>query len=182
MSDALLLQAEIWKPWYKQIRKTVDSIELPGQWNLVTMYLTLLEGRNGFKKGDGGKADILLPTHRPQWLSHWIHCGRKALPHHELKDLTTMSEEWWKFWKSLQPEWRNIDGVKGPLGPSHHEEIVRDKEWGELAKRGVNGIVTMVAGLAFWGYVAKGGMRRQKDIWENAVEDMKWVLQCMSSK
>ncbi|PBK59419.1 hypothetical protein ARMSODRAFT_892561 [Armillaria solidipes] len=142
------------------------------------MYLTLLEGWNGWDV-DNPKPDILDSTHRPDWVSHWIRCGRKAVPHRQLKDLTTMSEEWWGFWKSLQPEWRGIDTVKGPLSASHRGGAVKG-EWGELSKRGVNGMITVVAGLAFWGLVASGGTRRQKDIWENAVEETKWVLQCMA--
>ncbi|SJL17956.1 uncharacterized protein ARMOST_21527 [Armillaria ostoyae] len=88
-----------------------------------------------------------------------------------------MSEEWWKFWKVLQPEWRDIRSVKGPLRQSQCEESVGVKDWDELSKCGVNGVVTAVAGLAFWGYLTTGGTRRQKDIWENAVEELKWVLQ-----
>ncbi|SJL16402.1 uncharacterized protein ARMOST_19926 [Armillaria ostoyae] len=143
------------------------------------MYLTLLEGHNKFWIGD--KTTVLLATDWPKWLSHWIQCGQKAIPFHELKDLTTMSEEWWKFWKVLQPEWHDIRGVKGSLGQSHHEESVRVKDWNELSKHGVNSVVTAVTGLAFWGYLAMGGTRHQKDIWENAVEELKWVLQSMAS-
>lgn len=83
-----------------------------------------------------------------------------------------MSEEWWGFWKSLQPEWRGIDGVKGPLSTSHCGSAVKG-EWGELSKRSVNGMIMVVAGLAFWGLVASRGTQRQKDIWENAVEETK---------
>ncbi len=73
VSDALLLQPKSWKPWYQKIRKTIDTLELPGQWSMVMMYLTLLEGRNKFWIGD--KTTVLLATDRPKWLSHWIRCG-----------------------------------------------------------------------------------------------------------
>ncbi|SJL17955.1 uncharacterized protein ARMOST_21526 [Armillaria ostoyae] len=73
VSDALLLQPKSWKPWYQKIQKTIDALELPGQWSMVMMYLTLLEGRNKFWIGD--KTTVLLATDRPKWLSHWIRCG-----------------------------------------------------------------------------------------------------------
>ncbi|SJL14289.1 uncharacterized protein ARMOST_17745 [Armillaria ostoyae] len=177
-SDALLLESKCWAEWYVQIHRTIDALELPGQWSMITMYLTLLEGRNGWDM-DNPKPDILDSTHQPDWVSHWIRCGWKVVPHHQLKDLTMMSEEWWGFWKSLQPEWRGIDTVKGPLSASHRGGAVKG-EWGELSKRGINGMITVVVGLAFWGLVASGGTWRQKDIWENAVEETKWVLQCMA--
>ncbi|KAK0438394.1 hypothetical protein EV421DRAFT_1906638 [Armillaria borealis] len=177
--DALLLQRESWKPWYAQIHKTFDALDLPGQWSMVTMYLTLLEGQNTFEKGTA--EDSLTAEGQPKWLSHWVHCGRKAVPHKVMPDLTSIGEEWWMFWKGLQPVWHDIDRVKGPLSASHRGDIVGEKEWGELSKRGVNGVITAVAGLAFWGVVALGGTRRQKDMWDNAVEETKWVLQAMAS-
>ncbi len=113
----------------------------------------------------------------PLWLEGSTS-SRTEGSHHDVRGMVEV------LGRGLQPEWRNIDGIKGPLGPSHCKEIVRGKEWGELAKHGVNGIVTVVAGSrVFWGVCCKGevcGIRRT--FGENAVEDTKWVLQCMSSK
>ncbi len=147
--DALLLQRESWKPWYAQICKMFDALELPSQWSMVTMYLTLLEGRNVFEKGT--TKDSLTAEGRPKWLSHWVQCGHKAMPHKVMPDLTSIGEEWWVFWKGLQPAWRNIRGIKGPLSASHCGDIVSKKEWGELNKCRVNSIITAMAELVFWG-------------------------------
>ncbi|KAK0496499.1 hypothetical protein EDD18DRAFT_1353272 [Armillaria luteobubalina] len=154
-SDALLLESKCWPEWYVWICRMIDALELLGQWSMITMYLTLLEGRNGWDLNNP-KSDVLALTLRPDWLSHWIQCGQKAVPHCQLKDLTMMNEEWWAFWKSLQPAWRDIHGVKGPLSASCRGSAVRG-EWGEMSKHGVNGVITTVAGLVFWGLLALGG-------------------------
>ncbi|KAK0504940.1 hypothetical protein EDD18DRAFT_1098379 [Armillaria luteobubalina] len=133
--------------YVKLICKTIDALELLGQWSMIMMYLTLLEGQNGWDL-DNPKSDVLTSMLQPDWLSHWIQCGRKVVPHHQLKDLTTMSEEWWAFWKSLQLMWRAINGVKGLLSMSHHGGTIKG-EWGELNKCGVNGVIMAIAGLLF---------------------------------
>ncbi|KAK0503754.1 hypothetical protein EDD18DRAFT_1344613 [Armillaria luteobubalina] len=178
-SNALLLESKCWPKWYVRIHRTIDALELLGQWSMITMYLTLLEGQNGWDLNNP-KPDVLASMLWLDWLSHWIRCGWKVVPHHQLKDLMMMNEEWWAFWKSLRPAWRDIHRVKGPLSASHCGGAVRG-EWREMSKCGVNGVITAVAGLVFWGLLASGGTRRQKDIWENVVEDTKWVLQCMTS-
>ncbi|PBK59516.1 hypothetical protein ARMSODRAFT_857381, partial [Armillaria solidipes] len=163
-----------WPPWFSSIRDMLEGLELPGQWRMVVMYLTILEGRNGFQHGTTN----LSPAGRPPDVQNWIRCGRRAVPHKHMKDLTTTHSNWWSYWKSLQPEWRGIGNVKGPLGDGHRQGEVRC-DWGELDKRGLNGIISVIAGLGFWGLLSKGGTRRQKDLWESAVEDAKWVLQKM---
>ncbi len=80
--------------------------------------------------------DSLTAEGQPKWLSHWVQCGHKAMPHKVMPDLTSIGEEWWVFWKGLQPAWRNIRGIKGPLSASHCGDIVSKKEWGELNKCG----------------------------------------------
>ncbi|PBK88608.1 hypothetical protein ARMGADRAFT_1084566 [Armillaria gallica] len=145
--DVLLLQRESWKLWYTQIRKMFNTIELPSQWSMVMMYLTLLEGWNTFEKGT--TKDSPTAEGQPKWLSHWVQCGRKAVPHKVMPDLTSIGEEWWVFWKGLQPVWHDIRGIKGLLSASHRGDIVGEKEWGKLNKRGVNSIITAMAGLAF---------------------------------
>lgn len=63
--------------------------------------------------------------------------------------------------------------MKRPLSHGHWQgEVVCD--WGELNKRGINGIILVIVGLRFWGLLAKGGMCQQKDLWDDVVEDVKW--------
>ncbi|KAK0231992.1 hypothetical protein EDD85DRAFT_792903 [Armillaria nabsnona] len=140
-NDAVFLNRTLWQPWFSSIQDMLDRLELPSQWRMVVMYLTILEGHNGFQNGTMN----LSPAGRPPDVQNWIHCRRRAVPHKHMKDLTTTHSNWWSYWKSLQPGW----------------------------------IVSVIAGLGFWGFLAKGGMRRQKDLWDDTVEDVKWVLQKM---
>lgn len=169
-----------WPDWFALICHQFDELDLPDQWRMVVMYLTILEGRNSFKRGT--MSETLLPQGRPQEVSYWIRCGRKAVPHHQLRDLTTLADIWCAHWKSLQLEWRGVTNLKGPISHLYRQDGDgdRDRDWGVLSIRGANGVITAITGLAFWGYSSLGGTHRQKDLWQDAVEDAKWVLQQMT--
>ncbi len=61
----------------------------------------------------------------------------------------------------------------------HHQDDITG-DWDELEKQGINGVILVVAGLGFWGMLCKGGTHHQKDQWDDAVEETKWVLQKMA--
>ncbi|PBK88778.1 hypothetical protein ARMGADRAFT_1033764 [Armillaria gallica] len=77
---------------------------------------------------------------------------------------------WWAYWKSLQLDWCGIKEVKGPLSHMHCQDDITE-DWGELEKQGIDGVVSLVTGLGFWGILCKGRMCHQKDQWDDTIEE-----------
>ncbi len=169
----VFLDQTLWPPWLVLIRDMLEGLELPGpQWKMVLMYMTILEGRNGFQRGTENLPPLLWPPD----VHAWIQGGRKTVPHKHMKDVTTAHSNWWAYWKLLQLDWHGIKEVKDPLSHMHCQDDITG-DWGELEKQGINEVVSLVTGLGFWGMLCKGGMHHQKDQWDDTVEEMKWVFQ-----
>jgi hypothetical protein len=81
-------------------------------------------------------------------------------------------KEWYKWWDSLQPEWR----VKGEDGKWETGEMYGGKWDDELMVWGPNGTLSIIAGLYFWGCaIADSPALCTK--WEVAVNDVSWILE-----
>lgn len=55
------------------------------------------------------------------------------------------AEQWWGWWNGLQPEGRPLSGPEGV------QDVPQVADWTALDKPGVNGFLTVVATLAWWG-------------------------------
>ncbi|KAJ7049502.1 hypothetical protein C8F01DRAFT_1093446 [Mycena amicta] len=152
--------------------------EIAGE-NVTPSYRALLEAFVAFERGqgwlDGEKA--LSASGRPKQVKDWIRADRKATPR-----LTKLhkryEEEFWIWWKMLQPQWRKVktewaamDAVqKGGEGES----------WVALTVPGKNGLVSIVASLYWWGREGVVG-DSVSPAWLNAVKDITWALRRMAS-
>jgi hypothetical protein len=80
------------------------------------------------------------------------------------------------WWGSLQPEWREKDAdgswsvARGYGGGG--------REWGPLYQWGVNGVLSVVASLYFWGCSVPETGRAE---WEAAVNDVAWMFEGMAT-
>ena len=71
------------------------------------------------------------------------------------------------WWRSIQPKWRVLDG----------QELAKDGVDFELLRRpGVNGLLSVLAALFFWG-VGLGEAWGDCVLWLAGVEDLMWVLE-----
>ncbi len=149
----VFLDQTLWLPWLVLIHDMLEGLELLGhQWKMVLMYMTILEGHNGFQWGTENLPSLLQPLD----VHAWIWGERKTVPHKYLKDVTSACSNWWAYWKLLQPDWHGIKEMKGPLSHMHHQDNIMG-DWGELEKQGINEVISVVAGLGFWGMLCKGG-------------------------
>ncbi|KAJ7748996.1 hypothetical protein B0H14DRAFT_3167024 [Mycena olivaceomarginata] len=94
------------------------------------------------------------------------------------------------WWKELGPaaRWNNVGDGEGQLKkPSRTSSDCWSLHWTKLRKRGHNGPVLLVLGLAWWGQkicnAATGGGLGAEDtvlaanmVWQLMVDDIKWVL------
>ncbi len=95
------------------------------------------------------------------------------------KDLKSLGDAWWVWWKQLQPEWRGVSKVEGCLEAVHQ---ISSGNWGYLWHLGANGLVTVLICLKWWGeltmkHYGMGSMWMRG--WEAAVEDVCWVMGSM---
>ncbi|KAJ7256398.1 hypothetical protein C8J57DRAFT_1075057, partial [Mycena rebaudengoi] len=109
---------------------------------------------------------------RPKAVKDWMVRVRHWHVVQELGTLGTQSEEgsfvdqWWKWWRMLQPEERETFG--GMLTSPE------SAEWGTMAKLcGWNGLLQVMATLLWWGE-AEG--TNDRSYWAIAVVDVSWVL------
>jgi len=111
---------------------------------------------------------------RPPQIEWWISRARKRDP--VISDISKFSVSWWSWWIGLQPSWRNIEPSVGTLGDSHR---VVTGDWSCLDKPGLNGFLSVVTSLHWWGKAVSGTDGVVE--WLRAVKDVHWVMSCMLS-
>ncbi|KAJ7441804.1 hypothetical protein B0H11DRAFT_1932730 [Mycena galericulata] len=160
----------------------VESIAWLKQEDLGCHYASLLvaliklEAKYGYEKDNRG---MLPAAKRPQQVYAWIKGGRgkkmKFPP--SIGNLAHYQRDWWVWWDSLQPEWRERDddgrwSINGNWGPSD--------SWDPLEAPGPNGCLSVVASLYFWGIALAGRPETRVD-WEAAVQDVAWMLEGLAA-
>ncbi len=78
----------------------------------------------------------------------------------------------------MQPAWRNIGVKEGPLGLE--DRFQGGNDWSKLNKPGQNGLLSVLAALAWWGQGIQKTMGANAAMlcrsWEAALDDFWWVL------
>ncbi|KAJ7093763.1 hypothetical protein C8R44DRAFT_645827, partial [Mycena epipterygia] len=115
---------------------------------------------------------------RPGQVGLWISRARwqRGVADPVVTNPGAYANEWQAWWDSLQPEWRvrEADGAW-----SNAEYRGKGQEWGPLTQWGVNGTLSIVASLYFWGCRARGDADLE-EVWETAVLDVLWMLEGMA--
>ncbi|KAJ6494168.1 hypothetical protein DFH09DRAFT_810143, partial [Mycena vulgaris] len=115
---------------------------------------------------------------RPKQVGAWVARSRgKRHADTEVTDPVEYAGLWQAWWDSLQPGWRKkgADG-KWVVGESYG---VDGKEWGEMYRWGVNGLLNVVASLYFWGCAVVEDAEH-RGAWEAAVADVGWMMEGMA--
>ncbi|PPQ85848.1 hypothetical protein CVT24_005439 [Panaeolus cyanescens] len=104
---------------------------------------------------------------RPAVVGMWIGRGRSVTWRPDIPDVKAFGKEFNEWWLDLQPAWRVVNGKL------NWKEV--DGNWECLRCPGVNGLLSIVAVLFYWGLVAypKGGTRLP---WLLAMEDVTIAL------
>ncbi len=168
-ADLALLDRSMWHDWFADLVAYLESYNLGPCWGDMLGCLMVLEGRAGFEELKGAKFR-LLSAGRPVEVGMWIKNYRHK---HPKISLPKFADEWWIWWKGMQPYWCNVRDVDGTLGEVYRGSI--GGNWECLWKSGQNGFVSLLACLAWWGQavrndaVLRGG-------WDDALEDVHHVL------
>ncbi|KAJ7430536.1 hypothetical protein B0H11DRAFT_1763961 [Mycena galericulata] len=126
------------------------------------------------------QAPTNLPSKgRPKQVGAWIAAarGKRGTADPKVTDPAKYTVEWQGWWDALQPKWRqkDADGRWSTTG-----EYGKDgSEWGPLYQWGVNGTLSLLASLYFWGCAVHGDADLEVS-WEAAVLDVSWMLEGMA--
>ncbi|KAJ7703325.1 hypothetical protein B0H17DRAFT_922839 [Mycena rosella] len=159
--------------WFSEARAQITRRDLGCHFHAVVAAWTRVEEASRFQQGPTN-----LPAKgRPQVVGTWIANRRGKRGEPVVEDIAGYAEQWQKWWDSLQLRWRErgeegewkVEGGYGEEG----------KEWGPLYQWGVNGMLSIVASLYFWGCALNEDSEAQAK-WEAAVRDVAWMLEGMA--
>ncbi|PBK60109.1 hypothetical protein ARMSODRAFT_1069211 [Armillaria solidipes] len=154
--DATYLKEGIGPDWFKKARHSLNLLllsSLGDAWDDMMWFWRIIEGHQG------------------GWPLAKVRLGRK--------DLKALGDAWWAWWKALQPDWKGVSAVERCLKADHQ---VSNSEWGCLWHPGVNGLMTVLICLKWWGelitkHYGIGSIWMRS--WEVVVDDILWVMSSM---
>ncbi|KAJ7896578.1 hypothetical protein B0H13DRAFT_1623924 [Mycena leptocephala] len=153
--------------WLVDSVAELTKVDLGNSFKSVLEALIRLEKVHGFAEQKSG----ITATGHPQAISDWIRGGRgrKSKTPVVIKKIMAYGDSFYTWWNTMQPSWRTCDSQgRWQVGGSYSDE------WGILDCPGANGMLSVAAGLYFWGVEAR---RMYQKLWDEAVEDVVWMLE-----
>ncbi|KAF9501279.1 hypothetical protein BDN71DRAFT_1426888 [Pleurotus eryngii] len=123
----------------------------------------------------------------PEWFTAQMPKGLMTI---EIDDRDKFGSTWWKWWKSMQPSWRDIDEdieLQRRHQDYHLSVCHAPGAWSSMDKPGQNSFLSVVASLAWWGRAFTNAhpdanwMMVDEDVptWILAARDVVWVMECI---
>ena len=165
-----------WPEWFRDGYDLLAAKDLGAAFTTALNTYVQLESRTSFEAGT--RSEGFKPANRPTEVAWWVARGRKSQP--KIVDTRAFEQHWWKWWKGLQPVWREVAGVEGALNPSHRMCSRGDGGWTTMNKHGRNAFLTVMATLVWWAEGLKD--HAQDPGWVAAVEEVGWVLDQVVSR
>ncbi|KAI0058285.1 hypothetical protein BV25DRAFT_1919485 [Artomyces pyxidatus] len=154
---------------HKAVYENLAPLPLGDGWDQCLAAYFEFEMKHGFQKDGPRLGTPASRTTRPTAIAQWIKCGRREWVDVNV-DLATVGLEFWSWLRSLVP----------PAQVTADGRLLRDAggTWDDLAKPGVNGILSVVALLAWWGMaltreIATVPQAHHRD-YDRAVADVTW--------
>lgn len=152
--------------WFKAAVRKLRSKDIDPR------FLTLVHTWASFEAKEGYKEVAKLDAkHRPTEIGDWIQRGRSEKWNPPKLHVEKYEQQFLMWWYHLQPAWRR--------------ENDRDVAWGSIngdlthmRKPGTNGLLSVIAGLFFWGMNAETGTAH----WEKfiiCVNDVQAVMSAL---
>ncbi|KDR76072.1 hypothetical protein GALMADRAFT_139832 [Galerina marginata CBS 339.88] len=146
--------------WFKNALAMLQDEKLQGepQWGELVRTWATFESQEKYL----GTTNLKC-KHRPEVVKSWIRRARSAKWRPDSIDAPQFVIEFSQWWASLQPDWRL----------STDEEVLFeevDGDWEVLRRPGINGLVSVLAALFFWG-LAAAAAQDGVDKWAACVTD-----------
>lgn len=144
--------------WLKNAMSMMAAVNLGSKWS------QLLRAWLDFETHEGWSASSRLKTtHRPAAIAQWVRRARSPTWRPAIRNGNSYGRDHAKWWESLQPAWRfSKDGslnTKATIG-----------DWETLRKPGINGLLSVLASLFYWGLVVKAAGKGLDD-WSVSISD-----------
>ncbi|KAI1784624.1 hypothetical protein LXA43DRAFT_867160, partial [Ganoderma leucocontextum] len=82
--------------------------------------------------------------HCPDQVVHWLRVLRADVAKvPAIEDVGKFGQQWWSWWASIQPEWRERNSVDLPVIGGHGD-------WDALKRPGKNSLRIVLLSLAWW--------------------------------
>lgn len=149
-------------PWVVNALELLRSEAFGEEWD------SLLVAWLRFEDGSGYQGSTKLGTrHRPSFIGDWIKNYRTPTYRPEIKNIGAFATDFIAWWQSLQPKWR-IDNARTNANG--------DVSWEEIRRPGVNGLLSVLAGLFLWGRAIRNAKPAAKKHWLESVNDVSFVI------
>ena len=146
---------------------------MEGEKGLGVMWVKLVDAWVVFEGQAGYTGDKkLLTTHRPDAIKAWIARTRSSTWRPAISDTSLYESEFMLWWAALQPSWR-----KRSDGGIIFSKVQGD--WEVLQRPGLNGILSVMAGLLFWGVSLRDSSGSRMG-WNKAVSDCLVVMKSIT--
>ncbi|KAK6966800.1 hypothetical protein R3P38DRAFT_2815716 [Favolaschia claudopus] len=159
-------------PWFRDAYAAMTRIDLGPHFHALVAAWTRMEAASRFEHSESN----LSPKLRPKQVGAWIAANRRGTDP-LVENPTEYAAQWQQWWDSLQPSWRSRDAegrwsISATYGGA-------GREWGPLYRWGVNGVLSILASLYFWGCAVQSN-QDLLPLWEAAVVDVVWMLEGMA--
>ncbi|KAJ6448528.1 hypothetical protein C8R45DRAFT_762444, partial [Mycena sanguinolenta] len=101
----------------------------------------------------------------PKEVGAWVKRARKGIPH---VSTATFPSTWRAWWAAINPGWRRSEGELA------HKA---NRDFKVLECLGINGFLNVIACLKWWHMALS--MEESAAEWQDAVGDVRWVLEQM---
>ncbi|KAK7043456.1 hypothetical protein R3P38DRAFT_2510527 [Favolaschia claudopus] len=157
--------------WFAEAHASMTKVDLGCHYHALIAAWTRLEVASRFENSPTN----LTAKLRPKPVTLWISRNRRTEP--IVEDPAEYARQWQSWWDSLQPSWRTKGADDRWIAGNTYGGGGR--EWGALYHWGVNGMLSVVASLYFWGRAIDS---KQEFIitWETAVQDVVWMFEGMA--
>lgn len=146
-------------PWLVSSSSMLRSEDLGLEWmELVGIW-------ESFEVSEGFDSPTKLPAKgRPPCISDWIQRARTPSYRPTITHPDTFAQVFSAWWSSLQPQWRK--SIEGPLPRAFGD-------YDALRRPGVNGLLSVVAALFFWGTARS---LNAPDTWLEMIDEVGWAV------
>ncbi len=167
VASSIALDAPDGSPeWVIKALTLLRATALGSEWEKLIDTWLEFEGQSSFTG-----SDYLTANSRPRAITDWIQRARAPNYRPVIKSVSKFAESFAAWWSTMQPSWRVANS---------RDELSGD--WEKIRRPGVNGLLSVMAALFFWGDAMKNteaASNNEQATWLKALNDVMYVLESL---